>query len=93
MNPVAVLYTDNYNSTVNWFISQYTVENGIRLDRLNFIRKYAVTENGQKYIFISSLEDILAFEFNSYIKSPFYQTLEDLVKLKIRKENEQHQTP
>ena len=74
---IAVL-SSNFHTTSEWIIRTKSLG---RFDKANGI---FTGNDGTEYIIVSNREQIYGWEFTGYEKSPDYETLEDLVKTRIR---------
>lgn len=76
----AILSSD-YAATRIWFEKEYN--NWIR--KYDAVRRTYTLDNGGQYTIISHESEARGMEFDSYVKSPDYYTLEDVVKTRIHK--------
>jgi hypothetical protein len=88
MTHIAVL-TSNYQDTVQWLMERVG-----SLIEWNEMNKTITTDDNsigthikKRYYIITSPKDLQGREFDEYQLSPFYETLEDIVKTRIRNGN------
>lgn len=75
--PIAIL-SSNYNKTIDWINKEYDVK------EINVTERRITLVNGDILVIISHMAMLLGYEFDSYRKAPDFETLENLVKLRIR---------
>lgn len=74
--PIAIL-SCNWERTVEWAVNELGVTN------IN-VNNRAMKNKNQRFIVIDEKEQCLSWEFSGYLKAPDYETLEDIVKTRIR---------
>jgi len=78
MKPVAVI-TNNIPSTFQWLKNEYGV------DRIQHTSRIGTnTKTGQNYLLVLSERDVQGWEFSGMLVSPFYHSLEQVVRSRIR---------
>lgn len=76
--PIAVI-TNNIPVTYQWLRETYKV------DLINTtLRTASCSKDKKEYVLISDKEQALAWEFSGYIVSPFYESLEQTVRSRVR---------
>lgn len=74
---IAVL-SCNFHETLNWLMTTNDKS------QVKLSRSLVISEKGDEYFIISTIEQAHEMEFNKYIKAPDYYTLEDVVKTRVR---------
>jgi hypothetical protein len=78
MTRVAVLYSTDYRNTLNWIESRY----GLKMyNHTSHLGEFA---DGTKFELVNSVMKAQSSLYSNYIKSPFYETLEDVIKTRLR---------
>jgi hypothetical protein len=78
MRPIAVV-TNNIPSTFHWLRRDHGV------DEINVAHRTGVNKKtGQVYVLILDKEQACAWEFAGVLISPFYESLEQFVRSRIR---------
>lgn len=78
MKPIVIL-SSNFHQTLQWALSRYE-----GITAANISQRWLKDKNGQEYYIIDRPEQIYGFEISGYVKAPDFQSLEDIVKLRIR---------
>jgi hypothetical protein len=82
MNTIAVL-SSNYISTLEWLLNVY-LKNIPKTDLSINQSRGTITTKNNRYIIVSTNEQIYGLEINDIIKAPNYSSLEDVAKSRIR---------
>jgi len=77
---IAIL-SSNLNKTVEWFRNNVGIKN---IETYYSSSKIFKMKDGSEYIIISSPEEARGWEFTSYHKAPDFETLEDIIKTRIK---------
>jgi len=75
--PIAVL-SSNLTQSLEWLRSRYEIET------IDILNRWCRAKNGTEYYIVSNYNHMIGFEFSGYIKAPDFETLEDLVKTRIK---------
>jgi hypothetical protein len=78
MKPIAILST-NREATIAWAVNELGV------DRVQYSSKRLTNTKAKlEYVIIQEKEECLSWEFQSVIIAPDYESLEDVVRTRIR---------
>lgn len=75
--PIAIL-SSNPNKTLEW------AKEHLKIGTINFSNRWLKDKQGQEYYIVSIPDEVYGFEFGGYIKAPDFETLEDIIKTRIR---------
>lgn len=78
MLPIAIL-SSNIDRTVEWLKKEYDIKT------INLMERRITLINDQVLIIVTNSTMLLGYEFAGYRRAPDFETLEDLVKLRVKK--------
>lgn len=78
IKPIAVV-TDNISETFQWLKREHGI------DEINVTHRTAAnSKTGQRYVLIINKEQTYAWEFSGMLVSPFYESLAQVVRSRIK---------
>jgi len=77
MNKRIAILSNHYSATVTW------IKHFFEIEKFDIRNNHFTTKDGNTYYIISYKEQALGMDFDSYIKAPDYESLEDVVRQRI----------
>lgn len=74
---IAIL-SSNFHSTLEW------ARNELKVNTVNISRRFLKDDKENEYYIINNPEQAYGFKFDKYIKAPDFETLEDIVRSRIK---------